>query len=79
MLFEPHCFYKNFTDLAARVRAVAAGLAYKSRGEQRYPKDSYPRLVEAMKIDDTAALKSASLGLGQILGDNFAMVGFDAM
>jgi hypothetical protein len=79
MLFEPHRFYKNLTDAGARARAVAAGLAYPKWGEQPYPRDSYPRLIEAMKIDETAALKSASWGLGQVLGENFAMVGFDTV
>ncbi|MCQ8781739.1 N-acetylmuramidase family protein [Mangrovibrevibacter kandeliae] len=77
MLFEPHRFYKNVPP-EKLAQAVAAGLAYKTWGEQPYPKDSYPRLVEAMKIDETAALKSASWGLGQILGENHAMVGYDA-
>ena len=70
MLFEPHRFFRNLGPGSSRDRAGAAGLVYKSWGEQPYPKDSYPRLVEAIKIDETAALKSASWGLGQILGEN---------
>ncbi|MER8423279.1 N-acetylmuramidase domain-containing protein [Mesorhizobium sp. M1403] len=34
-------------------------------GEKPKPRDSYPRLKAACVIDETAALKSASWGLGQ--------------
>lgn len=78
LLFEPHRFYKNLpADKLAG--AVSAGLAYKTWGEQPYPKDSYPRLIEAMKIDETAALKSASWGLGQVLGENYQAAGYDTV
>jgi hypothetical protein len=36
----------------------------------------YDRLTRAIALDRTAALKSASWGLGQIMGDNFAEAGF---
>ncbi|GGD29182.1 N-acetylmuramidase domain-containing protein [Aureimonas glaciei] len=75
MLFEPHVFYRNLS-VAARDKAVLAGLAYPKWGEKPYPADSYPRLLQAMAIDETAALKASSWGLGQILGENFAMAGF---
>lgn len=79
MLFEPHRFYKNLGQGAKRDAAVAAGLAYPSWGEKPYPKDSYPVLQKAMAIDETAALKSASWGLGQVLGENHVMVGHDTV
>ncbi|WP_246683437.1 N-acetylmuramidase family protein [Mesorhizobium sp. B2-1-3A] len=75
ILFEPHVFYRNLAG-AARAQAVAQGLAYPKWGEQPYPKDSYPRLKSACAIDETAALKSASWGLGQVLGENFEAAGF---
>lgn len=75
MLFEPHVFYRNLTG-AKRDRAVKEGLAYKSWKKGAYPKDSYPRLIKAMAIDETAALKAASWGLGQILGENHRLVGY---
>jgi len=77
MLFEPHRFYKNLGPGAVRDRAVREGLAYPKWGTRPYPKDSYPILVRAMALDETAALKSASWGLGQILGENHAMIGYD--
>ncbi|CCV14966.1 N-acetylmuramidase family protein [Mesorhizobium sp. STM 4661] len=75
ILFEPHVFFRNLSG-AARARAVAAGLAYPKWGENPYPRDSYPRLKAACAIDETAALKSASWGLGQVLGENFEAAGF---
>lgn len=77
MLFEPHVFYRNING-EARARAVRAGVAY-PRWKRDYPKDSYPRLLKAMGIDETAALKSASWGLGQILGENYALCGYSSV
>lgn len=75
LLFEPHVFYRNLSG-AKRTAAVKAGLAYAKWGAKPYPRDSYPRLVAAMAIDETAALKSASWGLTQILGENFKAAGY---
>lgn len=71
MLFEPHIFYREL-DGADRNRAVKMGLAY-PKWRRNYPKDSYPRLIEAMKINSEAALRSASWGLGQIMGFNCSL------
>lgn len=78
LLFEPHVFYRNLIG-AKRAAAVKAGLAYAKWGAKPYPKDSYPRLVAAMAIDETAALKSASWGLTQILGENFKAAGYSTV
>jgi len=75
MLFEPHLFYRNLSG-AKRDRAVKEGLAYPKWGTKPYPMDSYPRLIRAMDIDPTAALNSASWGLGQVLGSNHKLVGY---
>jgi len=75
MLFEPHVFFRNLAG-KERDRAVAAGIAYARWGEKPYPKDSYPRLVQAIAINEAAALKSASWGIGQVLGENFVAAGF---
>jgi len=74
MLFEPHVFYRNLSG-AKGDRAVKAGLAY-AKWKRDYPADSYPRLQKAMEIDETAALKAASWGLGQILGENHRLAGY---
>jgi len=78
ILFEPHVFYRNLSG-AERDWAVAAGLAAKKWGAIPYGKFSaqYPRLDRAMTINETAALKACSWGLGQILGENHRMVGYD--
>lgn len=75
MLFEPHVFYRNLKG-SQREIAVRAGLAYPTWKAGAYPKDSYPRLLQAMEIDETAALKAASWGLGQILGENHIAAGY---
>lgn len=36
----------------------------------------YDRLAQALVLDEQAALKSASWGIGQVLGDNYASAGF---
>lgn len=78
MLFEPHIFYRELGKGAARDRAVAAGLA-RPKWKRDYPKDSYPRLVKAMGIDRIAALRSASWGLGQIMGFNHLLAGYHSV
>jgi hypothetical protein len=75
MLFEPHVFYRNLSG-SRRDRAVREGLAYKDWKPGAYPADSYSRLSRAAAIDETAALRACSWGLGQILGENHAMAGY---
>lgn len=67
MLFEPHVFYRLLGKGAKRDRAVKEGLAYAKWGEKPYPRDSYPRLSAALKIDADKAMMSCSWGLTQIL------------
>lgn len=76
MLFEPHVFHRHLTG-DKRATAVREGLAYPRWGMHPYPHDSYPRLTQAVAIDETAALESASWGLGQVLGENYRMLGYD--
>jgi hypothetical protein len=78
ILFEPHIFYKNLSG-SQLTAAIRAGLAYKNWGEQKYPTDSYPRLLAAMKINESAALMSASWGMGQVMGSNWHDLGYDSV
>lgn len=81
ILFEPHIFYRYVPD-DRRDEAIAKGLAYKKWGMVPYPKGSdaqYARLYDAIDIDETAALKSASWGMGQIMGFNHRVVGADTV
>lgn len=75
MLFEPHVFWRQLGNIPARQEAIKEGIAYKKWIPGKYPKDSYPRLQKAVALQKTAGLKSASYGLGQILGPNFAAAG----
>jgi hypothetical protein len=80
MLFEPHVFFRQLQDQPVKqATAVEQGLAYRSWKPGNYPADSYPRLKQAMLIDETAALKSASWGAAQILGENHVMIGFQTV
>lgn len=78
MLFEPHVFYRNLKGVERNI-AVQQGIAYPNQGQKAYPKDSYPRLMRAIEINATAALRSASWGLPQILGENHAIAGYDTV
>ncbi len=75
MLFEPHVFWRELGE-AKRRQAETQGLAYRRWGTRPYPADSYPRLDLAMKIDRPAALRSASWGMGQIMGFNCKLAGY---
>jgi hypothetical protein len=76
MLYEKHVFYRNLPG-SRRAAAVAEGLATSRWRPGRYPSDSYPILARAYAFHPEAALKAASWGLGQILGENHAMIGYD--
>lgn len=77
ILFEPHVFYRNLSG-KQRDQAVRQGLAYRSWGQQPYPAGSdaqYVRLANAIKINEEAAYRSVSIGMGQVLGENFKAAG----
>lgn len=76
MLFEPHHFWKHLGPGPKRDTAASLGLAYPTWKPGAYPRDSYPRLAKALEINETAALKSCSWGLGQILGSNHIAAGY---
>lgn len=77
MLFEPHIFWRELSG-AERDRAYRQGLAYRRWGEQRYPRDSYPRLKRAVQINKNAAYRSASWGGFQIMGFNARLAGYNS-
>lgn len=79
MLFEPHVFWRELGPGAKRNQAALAKLAYGKWKPGAYPPDSYPRLKAAMAIDETAALRSASWGMGQVMGFNHKAAGFDTV
>lgn len=75
MLFEPHVFWREL-EPPLRAAAEDQGVAYPKWGQRPYPADSYPRLAIAMRIDAAASLRSASWGLGQIMGFNHKAAGY---
>ena len=76
MLFEPHVFWRHLGAGPKRDRAASLGIAYAKWKPGNYPSDSYPRLAQALDLDVEAALKSASWGLTQILGENNVDLGY---
>jgi hypothetical protein len=74
-LYEPHKAYA-LSSGAVRAQLVSRGLAYPKWGQQPYPKDSYPRILAAIAIDEDIALRSTSWGLGQIMGFNAGAAGY---
>lgn len=78
ILFERHKFYK-YLPAAKRAAAVKAGLANKAPGGYGKDSDQYPKLLRAMAIDRRAALYACSWGLGQIMGFNHKLAGYDSV
>lgn len=75
-LYEPHLAFA-YSSGQVRERLINEGLAYPRWGQQPYPRESYTRIDAASAIDETIAAKSTSWGLGQILGSNHKVAGFD--
>jgi hypothetical protein len=92
VLFEKHRFYKQLPE-KLRARAVKAGLARKvwispEKGGYKDQPDNAAALrflvdavnfCEANGLDNSAALKSASYGLGQVMGENFGLCGWPSV
>ncbi|HEY8066648.1 MAG TPA: N-acetylmuramidase family protein [Methylosinus sp.] len=89
ILFEPHVFHRQLVrDMRAKgqvngpgsrlERAIDAGLSYPKWGAKPYPKTSdgnYDRLARAIAIDEESAYRAVSIGMGQVLGENFEAAG----
>jgi hypothetical protein len=75
ILFERHVFSRltkhAFDSTNPDISAPSAG-GYGASGQHQYD-----RLKVALALDEDAALKSTSWGLGQVMGYNFAAAGFD--
>lgn len=78
MLFEPHVFWRCLPNDSLRQVAERKGLAYPKWRPGNYPKDSYPRLMEALQICQSAALKACSIGLSQVLVENHVEAGYSS-
>jgi hypothetical protein len=74
MLFERHVFSRatgrRFDGSQAHISNIVPG-GYGAGGAHQYE-----RLFQALALDRTAALKSASWGIGQVMGFNAAATGY---
>lgn len=82
-LFEPHRFYAEIKSNKTLLNeAVRTGLAYPSwKGPGSYPKTPqlrWEQFQRACDLDETAAIRSASWGLGQIMGSEYDEAGYSS-
>lgn len=81
-LFERHVFYRLLKNKPDTLNlALNAGLAYKDWGTKPYPLTSdgvYAEIEAAYEMAPSEALQSTSWGLGQIMGENYKVIGYDA-
>lgn len=74
ILFERHIFHRL---TGGRYDAQTPDISQPTPGGYGAPgAHQYDRLVAALALDETAALSSASWGLGQIMGENHASAGY---
>jgi hypothetical protein len=75
ILFERHVFHR----LTQGAHDSNADISKSKAGGYIGGADEYGRLEKAMQLDKTAALQSASWGIGQVMGFNFKAAGFDSV
>ncbi|MDT4841336.1 N-acetylmuramidase [compost metagenome] len=73
ILFERHVFHRLTKGAHA---AGNADISNPKAGGYIGGAGEYGRLEKAMQLDKTAALQSASWGIGQVMGFNFKVAGF---
>lgn len=76
--WEGHYFYKLLKG-EQRAQAVRLGYAAQKHGVVKNPRSMAGRhalLKEAMEINEEMALRSISMGVGQVMGENFGMCGY---
>ena len=73
ILFERH-YFSRLTK--RKFDATAPDISNPQWGGYLGGVREYDRLARAIKLDRAAALRSASWGLGQVMGDNFKAAGF---
>lgn len=76
ILYEPHVFHR---ETGGRFSAQHGGVSYAKWGDKPYPKTQgarWDQMKYAQRLDNPAALKSASWGMFQIMGFNHAACGY---
>ena len=76
ILFERHVFSKQ---TGGKFDARRPDISNSTPGGYSHGTAEYKRLADAVQLDRTAALKSASWGLGQVMGFNFNHAGYDSV
>jgi N-acetylmuramidase len=76
ILFERHIFSRQ---TGGKFDAKYPAISNRTPGGYAQAVAEYNRLAEAAQLDRTAALKSASWGLGQVMGFNFQKAGCDSV
>jgi hypothetical protein len=76
ILFERHIFSKQ---TGGKFDTLAPDISNRTAGGYAHGTGEYNRLAKAAKLDRTAALKSASWGLGQVMGFNFDSAGYGSV
>jgi hypothetical protein len=76
ILFERHIFSRL---TGGQFDAQAPDISNPISGGYQFGADEYPRLAKALPLDAEAAQKSASWGIGQVMGFNFAAAGYDTV
>ena len=79
--WEGHYFWRHLPE-SKRLQAQRAGLAHPHFGTVKNTRSMTGRhemLRRAMAIDEEAALKSISMGVGQVMGANYAMCGYSSV
>ena len=79
ILFEPHIFWKELKKLG--IKPILSDICYPEWGTKPYGKTSeqHARLQKAVAINREAALKSASWGAFQIMGNNHIICGCNSI
>lgn len=76
ILFERHIFHK-YVPASKKHKAINAGLASLTPGGYGKESEQYDKLKQAIAIDRKAALFSCSWGLGQVMGFNHTLAGYN--
>lgn len=76
ILFERHIFSKQ---TGGKFDAQHPDISNRIPGGYSHGAAEYNRLAKAVRLDRTSALKSASWGLGQVMGFNFDKAGYDSV
>lgn len=82
ILFERHIFYRELNKLKDKShlqKAIKLGLANKRPGGYGKTSEQYSKLLKAIAIHETCALRSCSWGLGQVMGFNHIAAGYSTV